>query len=158
MSSCIRIITLSGLAGLALVASPLASVAADNIPGAAAAPMVATPEVRRETVDQRIASLHTSLDITPSEESDWNGVTKAMRESAGVMEKLMAEKSAKGPASMTALDDLKTYQKFAEAHAEGLRKLTSSFARLYKSMPDAQKKVADQVFQDFGHARPESRG
>ena len=51
---------------------------------------------------------------------------------------------------MTAVQDLKTYEKFAQAHVTGLKNLSASFEILYRAMPDAQKKVADGVFQNFG--------
>ncbi|MEJ0072349.1 MAG: hypothetical protein WDO24_30755 [Pseudomonadota bacterium] len=51
---------------------------------------------------------------------------------------------------MTAIDDLTNYEDFARAHLAGLKNLTSSFKSLYDSMPDAQKKNADRVFQSFG--------
>ena len=59
---------------------------------------------------------------------------------------------------MTALDDLMTYQKFAQAHVEGLKKLIAAFSTLYQSMPDAQKKIADQVFQNSGHEKIAAHG
>jgi hypothetical protein len=155
MSSFSRTIAISALMGATILAVPLAAMAADSTATAAtqAAPATTAPAAPRETVEQRIASLHASLGITAGEEADWNGVTKAMRENAVVMEKLIAEKSAKDPASMTAVDDLMTYEKFARAHVEGLKSLTASFTTLYQTMPDAQKKVADGVFQNFGHAK-----
>jgi hypothetical protein len=106
---------------------------------------------KAETVEQRIASLHTALKITPSEEADWTSVAQAMRENAAAMQKLAADNTVQAPQSMTAVDDLKTYQKFAQAHVDGLKNLTSSFETLYNAMPDAQKKVADQVFQSSRH-------
>ncbi len=173
MSIYSRTTVMSTLLGAALFIGPVVAMAADDVPTAAspAAPMPASmapaatvagaptagaSEASRETVEQRIASLHASLDITPAEETDWKGVTKAMRDSASVMAKLVADKSGRGSAHMTALDDLENYEKFAQAHAEGLKKLTLSFARLYRSMPDAQKKVADDVFQNFSHGKPAS--
>ena len=51
---------------------------------------------------------------------------------------------------MTAVDDLKMYQKFAQAHIDGLKNLIVSFEKLYAAMPDAQKKIADQVFTTSG--------
>jgi hypothetical protein len=50
---------------------------------------------------------------------------------------------------MTAIADLKSYSEITDAHAEGLRKFIAAFQPLYDSMPDAQKKEADMVFQ--GH-------
>jgi protein CpxP len=63
------------------------------------------------------------------------------------------------PQNMTAVDDLKMYQKFAQAHVDGLKNLISSFETLYNSMPDAQKKIADQVFKrTSGRSGAPSRG
>ena len=73
-----------------------------------------------------------------------------MRENATAMQKLAAERAAQNPESMTAVQDLKGYEKFARAHFEGLKNLIASFDTLYNSMPDPQKKVADQVFESFG--------
>jgi hypothetical protein len=59
---------------------------------------------------------------------------------------------------MTAVEDLVTYEKFAKAHVEGLKTLTSSFETLYKAMPAEQKKNADEVFQTFGHGPAAAHG
>jgi hypothetical protein len=48
---------------------------------------------------------------------------------------------------MTAVDDLKSYGEIADAHADGIKKLTPVFAALYASMSDAQKKEADAIFR-----------
>jgi len=168
MTSFSRAIAISTLLGAAMFVGPLTAMAADN--GAQASPQPAhatmppsqtaapAPEATRETVEQRITALHASLQITPNEETSWNGVSKAMRENAVVMDRLVAEKSARDPASLTALDDLKTYEKFAQAHVNGLKTLTSSFETLYKAMPDAQRKVADHVFSTFGHQSAAAHG
>jgi hypothetical protein len=160
MSSFSRTIAISALVGASMLTGPLTAMAADGVaPAATGAASVATPrETPRETIEQRITSLHASLAITAGEEADWNGVTKVMRENAVAWEKLMAEKSAKDPTSMTAMDDLMTYQKFAVAHVEGLTSVTAAFSTLYQSMPDAQKKIADQVFQNSGHAKIATHG
>ncbi len=120
--------------------------------------MPAAARSKAETVEQRISGLHAALKITAAEESDWRGVAQAMRDNAAAMEKLVAEKTAKAPGDVTAVDDLNTYVKFAEAHVEGLKNLTSSFDTLYKSMPDDQKKIADQVFANSRHHGAPSRG
>ena len=156
MSYFSRTIAMSALMGGALFASPMGAMAADST---APAPAAATaPAMAHETVDQRITTLHESLKITPAEEADWKGVAKAMRANAAEMDKLMAEKSSKDQASMTAVQDLQTYEKFAKAHVEGLKTLTSSFETLYKAMPAEQKKNADEVFQTFGHGPAASHG
>jgi|HubBroStandDraft_1064217.scaffolds.fasta_scaffold318052_1 protein CpxP len=114
-------------------------------------PALGAAATKAETVEQRISSLRVALQITSDEESSWNGVAQTMRDNAAAMEKLSADKASKTPQSMTAMDDLNTYEKFAQAHVAGLKKLNASFEKLYNAMPDPQKKVADQVFQNFGH-------
>ncbi len=114
-----------------------------------------TAETKPETVDERITALHAALQITPQEESKWDHVAQVMRDNAAAMQKLMAERDSQA-GNITAVQDLQEYVKFAQAHVTGLRKLTVAFDALYKSMPAAQKKVADQVFQNFDHHPPAS--
>ena len=63
------------------------------------------------------------------------------------MDKLIAETRTTPPQNMTAVADLKMYQKFAQAHVDGLTNMLSHFEGLYAAMPDAQKKIADEVFR-----------
>jgi hypothetical protein len=114
-------------------------------------------ETQVETVEDRIASLHAALKVTPDEEEKWDHVAQSMRENAAAMERLVAERTTKAPQDMTAVVDLKSYEKFTQQHANGLKKLIASFEVLYNSMPDAQKKVADEVFQKFGHRNEPSQ-
>ncbi len=111
-----------------------------------------------ETVEQRITDLHTALKITPDEEGAWSAVAQAMRDNAANMQKLIEQKHTQATQSMTALDDLETYQAFAQAHVDGLKSLTSTFKTLYDAMPDDQKKNADAVFQNFGRHGHVSHG
>jgi len=143
-----RSLVAGSLIGAALMAGSLSPAFAQSNstkPPAAAAATSSKPE----TVEQRITSLKTALKITPDEETKWKAVADAMRQNAGMMDKLVQDKRAK-MAGMTAVEDLKTYQDFTQAHLDGLKNLTSAFESLYNSMPDPQKKNADQVFQAFG--------
>jgi uncharacterized protein with beta-barrel porin domain len=152
-----RSVAIAALLGASFLAVPLTATYAQTATSApirlvadksqAAADATAT---KAETVEQRIDSLHASLKITPDEETNWSGVAQAMRDNATAMQKLVAEKRAAAPGDMTAVDDMNTYAKFAQAHVDGLKNLSASFQTLYDAMPDAQKKVADQVFQDTG--------
>jgi protein CpxP len=156
-----RSVAVAALLGVAMLASPLS--AARAAPATTAPlqlaqstasqspPPAGATEIKPETVEQRITSLHTALQITPNEEADWTGVAQAMRDNAARMEKLAANKADQASQGMTAMDDLKVYEKFARAHVAGLKSLSASFDKLYTAMPDAQKKVADGVFQNFGH-------
>jgi protein CpxP len=152
-------LVLVGLLGASIVAAPMASIA-QPAPAPAAttpsAPMHAHARSRMmkgETVEQRVAMLHSSLMITRAEEPQWIPVAQAMRENEASMQKLIAETTAK-PHPMNAVEDLRTYERFTQAHVNGLKNLISSFETLYQSMPDSQKATADQVFRKFGARGP----
>jgi hypothetical protein len=61
--------------------------------------------------------------------------SKTVRENAISMDTLIAENRKTPPQDMTAVDDLKSYQKYAQAHVDGLKNLIASFATLYDAMP-----------------------
>ena len=143
----VRSIAIAALMGATMLATPLSAARAEQ---AAAVPQnqaaAGATETKGETVEQRITNLHAALKITPEQGTQWNAVAQAMRENATSMDKLVATARTTAPQNMSAVDDLRSYQKFAQAHVDGLKNLTSSFEKLYAVMPDAQKKVADGVF------------
>jgi hypothetical protein len=152
-----RSVAIGALLSATFLAGPLSAAWADGVTpapmrlaqtvapkSAAAADATGSHE---QTVEQRITSLHEALKITPAEEPKWNDVAQAMRDNAAAMQKLVAEKAGEASQGMTAVADLKAYQKFAQTHVDGLKNLNSSFEALYDSMPDPQKRIADQVFQ-----------
>jgi hypothetical protein len=102
-------------------------------------------------VETRIKTLHDKLKITSDEESKWDDVAQTMRENETNISQLVEERHQNAE-SMTAVDDLQSYAKITQAHADALKKLASSFQALYESMPGDQQKNADMVFGDFeGH-------
>ncbi len=149
----LRAAAIAALMGTTMLVSPLAAYAADTTAqaqGAQSPTAKAATDTKGETVEARITKLHADLKITPDEQSKWDAVAQTMRDNAANMEKLVATKRSQSPQSLTALDDLMTYQDFAQAHLTGLKHLTTAFKSLYDAMPDAQKKNADQVFLSFG--------
>ena len=153
-----RSIAIASLAGAALIAGSFGPAAAQTTPSNKPPAAAAATSSKPETVEQRITQLKTALKITPDQESKWNAVAQAMRDNAASMEKLVAAKRAIAPASMTAVDDLMTYQEFTQVRLDGLKNLTSSFKALYDSMPADQKKNADQVFRSYGPTNSGSQG
>jgi hypothetical protein len=109
-----------------------------------------TPEERAETVQQRIRTLHASLHITPAEEADWSGVAQVMRDNETKMQDMISTREAMPAHHVTAPEDMMTYERFTQAHVDGLKALRASFETLYAAMPDDQKLVADDVFDKFG--------
>jgi protein CpxP len=155
-----RSVAIAALMGATMLASPLTAARADTTtnaairmaqattpktPGAAAA-----TETKGETVEQRITTLRAALKITSDQDANWKAVAQSMRENASAMDKLIADSRTTPPQTMTAVDDLKMYQKYSEAHVAGLKNLIASFTTLYTAMPDAQKKNADEVFETSG--------
>ena len=111
----------------------------------------------RETVEIRIATLHSELNITPDEEGKWGAVAQVMRDNEADMQKMVAERQGAAPQGGSAVDELKTYERFTQAHVSGLKNLISSFETLYAAMPAPQQAIADHVFQHFGHRTGVSR-
>jgi hypothetical protein len=99
-----------------------------------------------ERTEQRIAGMHGKLMITAAQEELWTKVAVVMTDNAKAMDTLTQARMDHAKA-MTAVDDLKSYGEIADAHAEGIRKLTPVFATLYASMSDPQKAEADTLFR-----------
>ena len=133
--------------GTALLILPSAAMAqASPAPPAKAMPAKkATPA--NNSVETHIKSLHGALKITAAEEPQWQAVADVMRDNAKTTGALIEERAAKTK-TMTAIDDLHSYEAIAEAHVAGLKKLIPAVEALYATMSDAEKKNADAV---FGH-------
>jgi hypothetical protein len=154
-----RSLAIASVAGAALLAGTLTPVVAQTPPDSKKPPAAAAATSSKpETVEQRIQTLKTALKVTPEQESKWTAVAQAMRDNASRMEKLVADKRKLAPEKTTAIDDLKTYQDFAQAHLDGIKHLTSSFKSLYDSMTPDQKKNADTVFESYGTQKSPQQG
>ena len=130
----------AGVAAFLLMLPSVAFSQASPKPSAGA-PAKTTPPNR---VEQRIQTLHAQLKITDAEESLWAAVAQVMRDNAQAVEALARERHEK--TTMTAVDDLRSYQAIADAHATGLAKLVPAFQALYAAMPPDQQKNADTLF------------
>ena len=107
-----------------------------------AAPAKAAPASH---VERRIKALHDQLKITQAQEPQWTAVAQVMRDNAQAVGTLAEERRQKAQ-SMSAVDDLRSYQAIAEAHAAGIAKLASAFEALYAVMTPDQQKNADAIF------------
>ncbi|WP_254916137.1 Spy/CpxP family protein refolding chaperone [Pandoraea sp. PE-S2T-3] len=134
------------VAGFAVMCTPSGAAPAMNSPTGAHAMKTAA----RTPVETRISSLHTRLQITSAQESLWLPVAQIMRDNANTMQTLLHARND-GASHMSATDDLHSYGQIAEAHADGIKKLTPAFESLYNSMSDVQKHNADQIFRSEGH-------
>lgn len=99
-----------------------------------------------ESVDDRIAALHSELKITPAEEDQWSKVAETMRHNAQTIDSLLDQRHADSQKE-TAVANLRSWNEIAQAHADGSKALLDAFEPLYTSMPEAQKKIADDAFR-----------
>lgn len=115
------------------------------------APAQSTNRHTASAVEARIAELRERLQIKPDQMTQWDAVAQAMRENAETIRHLAQERAeARQPHStMTAVDDLRSYERINEARVDGMKRLLPPFEALYASMSDAQKKNADAVFAQF---------
>jgi len=98
-------------------------------------------------VDDRIKELHETLDVTPAQEPKWRKVSQVMRQNEKSIHKLVEARHEKENA--TAVEDLKSYERIAYAHDQGLRKLIPAFETFYKSLTPDQKSNADNMFGKY---------
>jgi hypothetical protein len=129
--------------------SPATQTATPPPPAAAASPMANHPvpgKNAEERVENRIKELHAQLRITSAEEPQWNQFADVMRDNARAMDQAFRER-AQSFESMNAVQNMQSYEKLAQAHAQDLEKLVPAFQKLYDVMPDQQKQLADQVFR-----------
>jgi protein CpxP len=100
----------------------------------------------KERVEQRIKELYSQLHITPAERPKWDQFAQVMRDNARDMDQAYAQRVEQFQ-SMTALQNMQSYEQIAMEHAQNLQKLVPAFQDLYNAMPDQQKQLADQVFR-----------
>jgi protein CpxP len=110
----------------------------------------AKAESGEDRVATHIKTLHDKLKITADQEPQFEVVASVMRDNEKVVHELAEARHENENA--TAIDDLKSYKKIADAHAAGIAKLIPAFEDLYSKMSPEQKANADTVFGKYeGH-------
>ena len=156
-----RTLAAATILGAVVLAGPWTAAAADTAPSPAlqlaqaASPPSGTAKSKprhsmADRVEDRIKRLHDELKITADQEPKWQAVADTMREDSKAMQATIEERRA-NRATMTAVDDLRSYQKVAETHVQGLQRLIPTFQALYDTMSPDQKKNADMVFGQRHH-------
>ncbi|SIO67618.1 LTXXQ motif family protein [Burkholderia sp. GAS332] len=135
---------------LLLAIATLAAPASAATPGQTQASAHVMTVAAHTPVDTRINNLHARLQITADQETLWQPVAQVMRDNAGTMDSLRQSRMANAN-NMSAVEDLRSYGQVVDAHADGIKKLTSAFEALYNSMSDTQKHNADLIFRSDTH-------
>jgi hypothetical protein len=116
-----------------------------------ATPPADKSDAKRDAKNEKhIKDLHAKLKITAGQEALWTPVAQTMRDNIAEIDKAVDKREA-AISTATAIDDLNAYANVAQAHADSVKKLAAVFGPLYAAMPDAQKKIADDVFIQRGH-------
>lgn len=102
-----------------------------------------------DRVEARITDLHKKLHITAAQTQQWNDFAAVMRDNAKTIRESVVDKT-QNSTSLTAVDELHSYQELAQAHADGLTRMIPAFEALYATMSDDQKKIADAMFAPHG--------
>ncbi len=98
-------------------------------------------------VESHINKLRHKLSITVAETPQWNALAAVMRQNAAEMESLYKQRT-RNAETMNAVQILQSYQAFTQAHLTGLNKLIPVFTKLYAVLSPAQKKTADELFEN----------
>lgn len=98
------------------------------------------------TVERRIAELHNTLKITPAQQPAFDEFAAVMRANAQAMTASFQSRATQ-VASMNADQNMQSFAQMAQQHAQQLQTLSASFSKLYVSLSDEQKKLADDNFR-----------
>src|SRR5215472_8908749 len=124
-----------------------------------ASPLAGHPaagKTAQERVEQRIKELYSQLRITPAERPQWDQFAQVMRENARDMDQAWLQRVDTFQ-SLNAVQNMQSYEQIAEQHAQHVQKLVPAFQNLYNSMPDEQKRLADQVFRANAERQGQTR-
>ncbi|MGA2778737.1 MAG: Spy/CpxP family protein refolding chaperone [Steroidobacteraceae bacterium] len=92
-------------------------------------------------------ALHDRLRITPAQEPLWAAVADLVRRNDETIDAISRERR-ESAATMSAIDDLRSFAAISAAHAAGTKAFLPAFAALYGIMPAEQRANADRVFRD----------
>jgi periplasmic protein CpxP/Spy len=146
---------LASAAIAALLALPVAAFAQSAAPATTAPSATTTSPMPAQTapaqsaeqrVEMHIRQLHAQLQITPAEQPQWDQFAAIMRENARSMDHAFMQRAQQYP-TMTAVENMRSYEQIATEHAADMQKLVPVFANLYNVMPAQQRRLADQVFR-----------
>jgi hypothetical protein len=133
------------------VAEARAADAPPSASPAAASSKAGEEATEKRKVEDHIGQLRRELEITTSEDPQWERVAQTMRENAQDIDRVIDKRDA-AIRTGTAIESLNSYADVVQAHAAAVKKLADAFAALYAEMSESQKKIADEVFSHRHHA------
>jgi len=148
----------SGAAGALLFTAALVS--PTGLSGSALAQTApaasAMPEALTDSVEIRIAELHQTFRIMPSQEALFRAYADIMRSNAQAINALFVQRAQ--ATDFTAPARLRWYAQLTATHAEAVNKLIAPFDALYQSLSPAQQQAADRHFEQLQQRRMAQHG
>ncbi|WP_286705407.1 MULTISPECIES: Spy/CpxP family protein refolding chaperone [unclassified Acidiphilium] len=108
---------------------------------------VATASSNSSKITSHIDNLRHELKITAAQHTQWHALADVMRQNAAQMNKLY-QQSNRNADKMNAVQILKSYREFTSTHMKALNLLIPAFTKLYDVLSPAQKKTADEMFEN----------
>lgn len=165
-----RIAKMAGLTA-ALLSVPLAGFANASIdsyteagfqvaqatPRSAPAQPPAPPSAGNQEIERQITDLRRKLNITPGQQPQFDALAQIMRQNAQALDTLAQQEQQNSKPN--AVEAVRSGGRFAEAEAEGLKRLLPPLQALYDSLSEQQKHTADQVFASGAEPeQPKAKG
>lgn len=116
----------------------------------------AKPDMYHAKLEERINSMHQRLQITPEQETIWNGFAGTMRSNAEAIQQVYKQRAEKLN-TMTAPENLHDYAQIEMDRAQNIQKLSAAFDALYAQLSEPQKKTADTMFRRYYVNRAQAR-
>ncbi len=107
-------------------------------------PQPAPPAASNQEVERQITDLRRRLNITPAQQAQFDALAQAMRQNAEAVSTLAQQEQPS--AKPNAVEAVRAAGRFADAEAEGLKRLLPPLQALYENLSDQQKRAADQAF------------
>ncbi len=102
-------------------------------------------------VEEKIASLHARLEITPAQQGQWEQFAQVMRDNAQSIDQAF-QLRVKAMPGMSAVENMQSYADLATEHAKEMQKLVPAFQSVYDTFTDSQKRRADDEFRTNANA------
>jgi hypothetical protein len=142
------VIRLMLFAVLALAGSGLANAQqppTGPLPPASTSPAAPLPTAQA-AADQRITALQAQLRITSPQMPQWSAFAQAMRDNATSTDALFRQRAGTA-ASMTAVENMRSYAQLARAYADNTEALAQAFETLYGVLTPEQQQTIDALFR-----------
>lgn len=102
---------------------------------------------RMDEVEEQISDLHSQLNITDAQSTQWDAYAQVMRDNAKRTGEALRDRHQKME-GMNADDSMKSYAQIAQLNADNMQKLSSAFSALYAVLSSEQKQTADEMFKN----------